>query len=283
LEKVLAAILLVLFLVSCSLRDKDSFVPAYMIIDEVDLLTNADQGFPSHNITDIWVTVDEEFLGVYPLPAKIPIIPSGTDMSIRVNAGVKPNGTINQSFIYPFYRAVELSRSLEPEEEFIYKPAFVYREDTKFDILEGFENTNVFINDLDGNFETFMVRYNQDNNGGNYSGLIELAADRRIAEISTNTKFLAENNAGGSTYLEFDYKTDVNIFVGYIVETTSQGLANDYLVTFVPNEEWNRVYIDFTSLFTRNDVENYCVTFFMEHQGSGSSQILFDNIKLVHF
>ena len=281
-KKLLFASLL-LFTLSCSLNDKDSFVPAYLIINEVDLLTNSEQGFPSHNITDVWITVDEEFLGVYPLPARIPIIPTGSEMLIRINAGVKPNGTKNQSFVYPFYRAVEISRNLQAEEEFVFQPAFPYREDAKFDILEGFENTNVFINDLDGNFETFMIRYNQDNNGGNYSGLVELAGDRRIAELTTNTKFLSSNNAGGATYLEFDYKTDVNIFVGYVVETSSQGIANDYLVTFVPNNEWNRVYIDFTGLFTRSDIENYRITFFMEHQGSGTSNVLFDNIKLVHF
>lgn len=266
----------------CSLQDKDTFNPAYLIIDSVDLVTTFDQGYASHQITDIWISVDELNLGVYTIPARIPIIVSGENMNIRINAGVKPNGTNNQSLPYPFYDPIELNMNLSEGEEFIYEPTFNYRSDARFDIVDDFENPTLFIKDLDGNIETFVTRSDQEKNGGNFSGLIELANDKRIAEFTTNAEFLASNNSGGATFLEFDYLSDVNLFSGYIVES-NLGIFNDYVAVFVPNNEWKRVYIDLTSIVATPQVIKYQITFFMEHEGTGTSQIFLDNVKLVHF
>jgi hypothetical protein len=266
----------------CSLQDNDSFNPAYLIIDSVDLVTTSDQGYASHQITDIWISIDERNLGVYTLPARIPIIVSGEEMNIRINAGVKPNGTKNQSLPYPFYDPIELEMNLSEGEEFKYEPTFNYRSDARFDIVEDFENSTLFIKDLDGNIETFVTRSDQEKNGGNFSGLIELANDKRIAEFTTNTEFLSSNNSGGATFLEFDYLSDVNLVSGYIVETDHETI-NGYVAVFFPNNEWTRVYIDLTDFVATPQVNKYQITFLMEHEGTGTSQIFLDNVKLVHF
>lgn len=267
---------------SCSLTDSNSPIPSFILIDEVQLETTIEQGYPSHQITDVWITVDEVNLGVYPLPARIPVIPSGGDMEIRINAGVKPNGAKNESLSYPFYDPVTITQNLQPEEELNLSPKFNYRSSAKFDIVDGFENGTTFTRDIDGNFETTIVRTNLINNGGNFSGFIELASDKRTAEFTTDTEFLRENNSGGATYLEFDYLSEVPVFVGYILDTQN-GIVENYQSVFVENTEWKRAYVDFTDLFTNAIVNSYKVKFLLEHSGSGTSEIYLDNVKLVHF
>ncbi len=275
-------ILCLLFLESCSLSDNGAPIPAFLVINDVQLETTLEQGYPSHQIEDVWVSVDELNLGIYPLPARIPIITSGAEMQIRINAGVKPNGAKNQSLSYPFYDPIIVNQNLEKEQELELAPKFTYRNTAKFDILDDFEVGTSFTKDLDGNFETTIIRTNLESNGGNFSGLIELAGDKKNAEFTTNTEFLREDNSNGATFFEFDYLSDVEIYVGYIL-VTNDGIVENYHSVFVSNTEWKRAYIDFTDLFTDSKVISYRVKFLMEHSGSGTDQIYLDNVKLVHF
>ncbi len=265
------------------MTDSDDFTPAFLVIDNVNFTTTSGQGIPVHQIEDVWVVANEQILGVFTLPARIPIIPTGANMSVRINAGVKPNGSKNESISYAFYGPVTFERNFQPEEEFNYKPTFEYQEETKFDLIEDFENSPFFNIDLDGNSETLLIRSKEDNNGGSFSGLIELDASKPDLEVTTDISFLREENAGGATFLEFDFKSDSELYVGYILET-SNGPVEQIEAIFVPKEEWTRVYIDFTNYFTNSSVISYKIKFAASYNGNGkNNQIFLDNIKLLHF
>ena len=60
---------------SCDSIDIFDERPAYLQIDSFVLADNpnADEGSLNHNIVDAWVFIDDEMIGVFELPATIPI------------------------------------------------------------------------------------------------------------------------------------------------------------------------------------------------------------------
>ncbi len=52
-------------------------LPAYIYIPAFELRTTQGEGSASSAITDVWLTVNGEFLGAYELPARIPVLQTG--------------------------------------------------------------------------------------------------------------------------------------------------------------------------------------------------------------
>ena len=63
------------------------------------------------NITDAWVTMDGINLGVFELPAQIPILDEG-EHNFRISPGIKENGMSATRMIYPFYEIHESSENI---------------------------------------------------------------------------------------------------------------------------------------------------------------------------
>ncbi|MCB0768992.1 MAG: hypothetical protein KDC00_01140, partial [Flavobacteriales bacterium] len=86
-------------LVSCTKGDK---VPAYIDVNAVSVTTEPLQGSATSNITDVWVYADDELLGSWEVPSRIPLLREGSTR-IRITPGVKRNGAFDDRSIYPFY------------------------------------------------------------------------------------------------------------------------------------------------------------------------------------
>src|SRR5687767_2026929 len=87
-------LLIISFLVSIPFTgcDKEEPVPSYIHIDSISLNSiYSTQGTSDHKITDAWVFVNEQYVGVYELPATFPVLYEGTQ-NIRIKAGIKKNG-----------------------------------------------------------------------------------------------------------------------------------------------------------------------------------------------
>ena len=62
---------------SCEKFSGDQTIPAYLGIDSIYLSTDYNsEGTASQRITDAWVYVDDEFLGAFELPARLPVLKS---------------------------------------------------------------------------------------------------------------------------------------------------------------------------------------------------------------
>ena len=63
---------------SCSKADYEATVPAYISVPSITLTTDyATQGSASSKITDAWVFVNDDLVGVYELPATFPVLKEG--------------------------------------------------------------------------------------------------------------------------------------------------------------------------------------------------------------
>lgn len=270
---------------SCTFLDNDSFNPGFLILENPTLKTTSLQGDEVHQIKNIWVIADGITLGIFPLPAKVPIIPTGKKVSISLRAGVNQNADLSTSIEYPFFNALDQEILIEAGKSYTLPLQFTYKQDAKFDITEGFELANhVLGRDLDDIQDTRITLTDEDKRSGIKSGKIVLDKSLNIAQFTTESFFSNNENKRGSVYLEFDFKTNVPFYAGYEVEK-SKDIESDFKVILNPTNEWKRAYIDLSSEISGPNVLSYRPIFGVEHIGSAGEKSIsyIDNVKLVHF
>ncbi len=280
-----AGLLVIALLGSCAKGDK---VPAYLEVPAMSLTTSSDQGLATSRITDAWVSVDESFIGVWELPARIPVLAEGNHR-IDVVPGVKRNGLFDDRLQYPFYTTWTGTVSLTREGTAALSPSIGYQAST--DIwLEGFEDTFVRLNVTDESDTTLLRITPSEEPGfpfleGTSCGAMRLDAAHPYIKVFSDEDFEAAN---GPAFLELDYRNDLLFTVGAIVnlEGTETSVP---LVLLVPTRRsdgsmpWNKVYIDLSAVYNAGVTQR---DFYFEASlpsGSSSAEIDLDNIKLVRF
>ena len=95
---------------SCSKDELEATIPSYISIDKFTISTNySTQGTSSSNITDAWVYIDNDLVGIFELPAKFPVLKEG-NVKIDVYPGIKENGISERRSKYIFYNAYSLHK-----------------------------------------------------------------------------------------------------------------------------------------------------------------------------
>lgn len=275
----------ILFFSACTFSANDSYTPAYLLLSDPAITVRPDEGAPVSSIQDAWVIVDGQLLGVFPLPAKVPVIPTGKEMSIQINAGIKENADRNISAEYPFYLPLKTTLFLEEGKNYTIDLDYQFKDETYFDFTEGFESSlHLLTFDLDGNTESKLSITGDDHSFGNKSGVVIVDKENDDVEFTNESYFNNSNNKGGNVYLEFDYKSEEAIYVGTQTNTFGAEILQ-YKVVLSPTDVWKRAYINLTDEISRPGVVSYRPVFrvLYEKKQKESARAYLDNVKMVHF
>ncbi|MEL7220259.1 MAG: hypothetical protein AAGJ93_03005 [Bacteroidota bacterium] len=280
-------IYVILILSSCNLINPEEDIPAYLEIAPFTLTTNlATQGSASEKITEAWVFIDGVFLGVYDLPATVPVLQAGVT-EVTVEAGIRDNGISSTPEIYPFYEAYEVNLDLVPGETFNVQPQTQYLSNTKFALIEDFEDNRprLFTQQILGSGEISLVT--ADAFEGQYSGFFGLSKENQpILEISTELAFSELQEDGVFVYLEVNYRSDAPVLWGIVGETDAiTGLERYYGSGFTPKAEWNKIYFNLSQSIFDSQLDEFQVGLqaFLRVEDPDTANVYLDNIKLVHF
>lgn len=268
----------------CSLTDNDQPIPSYLVINEIDVFTTQNQGAPTHKISDVWVYADNQLLGVFEVPTKIPFLVNNETTTFKIFPGIRNNGETSRSFIYRLMGAQDFELEIAPGEEVEKALTFTYTENAIFDFIEGFEsNDHIFTLNLDANDQTNIVSSDEDAVEGLRSGKISLNEINNDITVATIFKYQRSQNAGSDSYLEMDYKCNIPFFVGVIYVQEGKEVTQPLLVVN-PKEDWNKIYVDFTEILTSPVLETYRVYFTtdVEPLDQNSGEVFLDNLKFVH-
>jgi hypothetical protein len=272
-----------LFIVACREENLKPGVPAFVKVNQYSFQSNyATQGTDRQKITDVWAFLDGQTLGVFALPATIPVLKEGIG-ELRLEAGIELNGITATRINNPFFEPFVLSDfAFYPDSVVECSPATTYRETTVFEWLEDFENPSVSLDtaNLGGTAGiqrmTGEVAYEQ-----NYSGLIYLDSTHTKFEAATFNSFSVQP-LGRSFILELNYQNDHFFSVGIVEETTSQVLKSDIIFLY-PSEEWNKVYINFTDELRNSQATTFKILFRSYlNEDESNATIYLDNIKLMY-
>lgn len=275
--------LFIIVQISCSLTDNDRPVPAFLQLSSPVVTTGQQQGEGTHKITDVWVFQDGRILGVFPLPAKVPVnvVEGGSDIIIL--AGIRNNGINSNPVFYPFYKSIETRINPGPLENFSLPLIFTYIPNAKFSLVEGFETGNSLNFDSDLKPETNLIVTDETAAAGFRSAKAVLTSEFPSLETASNETYLKSNNRGGASYVELDYRGDAEIAVGLIKFLAGRGTVS-YKVIIPPRENWNKIYIDLSEELSINDFDSYKIAIgFSKPSRLIQATAFIDNVKHIHF
>lgn len=270
---------------------KEDITASWLKIDTIDLVTNTTtEGVNSNDITDAWVYMDNQPLGVFELPCEIPILKEGTHDFI-VYAGIKSNGINSTRIRYPFYRTDEFTLDLTKGETVSYTPSVSYKTGIEFLGREDFEDTGIILapnNDEDTTKISIITKNNYPDivKYGDNCGKMSINSVDSVISAFTN---LTLEIPPGQTFMELDYMNTNTFAIGMISQTFTTYTRHEPFIRLnsqeAGNEVWKKVYLDLSDYvsYLSNPLyfEYYLVSALDSDRTAGN--IYIDNIKILYF
>ena len=283
----LAGIAGLLLLASCWPDGVEEPLPAYIYIPSFELRTTLGEGSPSSAITDVWLTVDGEFLGAYELPARIPVLQTGS-VALRLDAGIRDNGIHATPEIYPFYAPVLLQAELEPGRIDTLNPTTQYVPETRFALIEPFEQSEHLLRDIRAGVPEALIWHTASPFEGRGALEISLSADQPLIELASLNRFQELGEKSPFVYLELNYKSEVPVVFGLVAYTNIGATQGSVLLNpgFYPVDDWQKIYFNLSPLINTSGFDAYQVVLravLTDSTEKTGARVLLDNLKLVYF
>ena len=279
--------LLSIAIIGCDTINPEEEVPSYIYIDSIDLVDDGDNptGTVSHDIQDAWVIADGEFIGVFELPASIPILQSG-EKRIVIRPGIKNNGIGNTRTAYPFYDTISLERNLERKTvDSLGVLTTTYLARASFEWTERFEDTgNIELRNNDNASVPFQVTGDkQEVLSRDFALKADFNNEAGFFEVRIPERKAVQLNRGAKTYLEVNFKTNTRFQVG-IIATAPNGntTRRSKLVLNRTEGRWRKVYVNLQRNVERFPSDHRFQVFFGKRKDeAGPATLYLDNLKLI--
>lgn len=269
----------VLLLIACK---KDGAVPAYLQI-RTPVVKDVGGQEISSKITDLWVFVNDQPVGVWEPNRRVPAIAEG-GADIKIVAGVRRNGIVDDRVQYPFYATWQHQAFLTAGEAVTLDPEFRYFDGLDYWLADF--NTGLRFDTLDCTASLVLMPTDSTLTGqGAQFGRILLDEDHAMYRgVTGGDPF---TGIGSRAYLELDYRGDTRLLIG--VRYTRLGVQ--YEVPYVyaratkvseGNMPWNKIYVDLAepwAIAGASDLRFY-IKAELEN-GATTGVVDVDNIKLV--
>lgn len=274
--KILSFLTILIILFSrCEEGESEIPVPAYLEIPKFTLQHENN----AIGITDVWVNVNGDLVGVFELPAKFPVIAEGSS-EISLRPGIEVNGISVTRSYNPFYQTYTKTIDLNPSENTIINPQTTYHSWVNVSWEEDFENGHQFVKrDIS---DTSFVTTSSEKFSGLFSGAIYLDTANWFFESYTSQ--LSRPNLSGAPgmYLELNYKAnnpfEIGLYVYYeqIIDETNIILINS-------TDEWKKIYIDlYNPLLQYPEGTPYKIYIASSHNmEKANSTIFIDDFKVI--
>ena len=307
----LALIPLSFCLDSCAKFEGSQKVPSYIHIESIELDSLTDYyvyGANTCKITDAWVHVDDQLIGVYELPATFPVLKKGPH-KVTVYGGIKVDGRSSARDRYPFYQSVEFQNVNLVEDSIVNLYPVVHYfpigDDVNVAWMEDFENTNSLLPDEGSDTTLFRISGSEAWHSVNsfWSGKVELPPDSLDFTLVTSDEFdFYKGTNGVYCLLEMDYNCNdtfsvgVQYYMDYYLETLKLVKVTPTDKTHDKPQKWNKIYINIGPLMNDYARASYFKVFFTSdlttqidldygqeyHPISEPRYYYFDNLKLLY-
>ncbi|MSQ78668.1 MAG: hypothetical protein EXR21_03190 [Flavobacteriaceae bacterium] len=276
--------LLLLLLPMLSACIKKADIPAYIHIDRIGIVTDPlKEGSAVTGVTDVWVYMDNNLQGVYELPTDFPVIGSGKH-NFRFLGGIKRNGQANDRGAYHLFVPIDTSLTLVPDQKQTIILLNHYDTAIKFVWKEDFENSiHTFMKTGKCTLDT-LYRLNGSGawNGG-YSAMDTLRKLDIMEYASTNAYSLPGN--GVETYIEFSYKSDLPLEVGFF-QASATGVEQYPVIIANSSTEWKHLYLHITedvgAQILKRGASIFKPYIYASNASDTTKLVWIDNLKLIH-
>ncbi|MBW7867591.1 MAG: hypothetical protein H3C31_04605 [Brumimicrobium sp.] len=262
---------------------------SWLKIDKWILEENTDavnpQGEMTHNLSQIFITMDGKSLGTFELPVKIPVIGSGKHKFVFI-PGIIENGISLTKVRYPFAEQQTTTIDLMLNDTVSYTPKTRYYSNLKF-LIEDFESPSMQIDVSTESVGT--VGRNNDPTilkwGDKYGEIILTDQDSLVMFVTNFGESLPK--FGTNVYLEFDYMNTNSALISTIAYGNGDFFVDNYLQVNPQTEGkavWKHMYINLKeNISYRQNVPNNEIQFTLIKDKKGSDRYFYiDNLKIIY-
>jgi len=273
--------LLLLFLASvlvlgCNIVNPKEQIPTYLKIDSVAFTDG------SHDITSAWVYYNNAPVGVFRLPATIPVLADKAG-TITVGPGITYDGFQDQQSLYPFYVFDTFAITPDPGHVISHTPVSKYTAVTNFPWKENFESgadfqaydTSVSNNAISLITDPGMVYE------GYGAGYIHVVSGDSVSEsVSSRSIDIPQ----GQSFLEFDYKSTNSFIIGLAAYYGSGTPVLNYQIGLRTRNNWTKCYLGLEPVVSQYPgAVFYVIVKSTLDSGSHDGYVLLDNMKIVSY
>lgn len=260
-------------------------IPSYLVVDTVYVETEPGQGTESARFPFVWVYVDNNLLGGFPVGKRIPVLKKG-EVKIEMYPGIYTNGQVVRTDVYFMMAPYEATVNLHKDEITHLSPVFKYDEGVEFRLVEDFETGNVFKRDLDANPATFLMRTEEDVYEGTFSGRLLVTSEDTVNAVAMSNP-ISDTIQNRLTFVELDYKCNTDLLLGLIGLDETGEQFNFAKISLKPSDKYHKIYIDITEDIARFQAQSivlYFVVVYNDRYEQEKQQVLIDNVKvLIHY
>jgi hypothetical protein len=243
--------------------------------------------YPQNNDTlgvqqfnDVWIFTNLENLGAYELPAKIPIKTVGDSIELFISPGFISQD--NQDFRQKYSMVQAYIKKFKFEAGKVYNitPSVRYQPSYKVE-YENFEGIGVKLDKLSSTDTIITIsNLNSESLNNTKFGLLNLSPTKSQSGVRTTNKFkLPRKGTSDKAYLEFHYKSEVNVTIGL-----RDAAGNNYpMVEQFKSNTWKKVYLDLTQYSTLYDIsDGYYVYFAIKNaDGNNNAKLYLDEVRVI--
>jgi len=271
-----AVLMLSFIFLGCNIINPAEKTPTYVHIDSFQFKGNYKLGTSSHKITNVTVILDNNIVGIFDLPATVPVLADKKGV-LAFTPGITYSGLDDIQIAYPFYYTDTMTLMPEPGKTITAHPTTGYYSDTILTAYqEDFEGSNSLL--LITGDDT-CVRTDDPNMvfEGDYSGHIHTNNENASELVLSNAFTLPQES-----YLEMNYKNTVPFVVGLQVMGSSSSDYVYYFYGFKPSDNWNKVYIGLQDILAQNPGTSYRIVIKVSAEEAVEGDILLDNLKVIY-
>ncbi len=272
----------------CSLIATDQDIPTYLVVPDIQFEPTELQGTASTNITDLWVYSSTDVVGVFPLPAVVPLIQEDIQGgAVTLLAGIRENGLSDRRSPYPFYTTVDWLPTAGPGLRDTLVPVMELVENVRYLPVEDFETSNVFGSLVGG---TGLLRTDAEGAvfEGSESGRLVVNENEPLVRVRTvEQEYDLTQNA--PAFLEMDYRCDQAFVVGLFGFINGQEIQHPAMVLTATDEggapEWNKIYIDLAPLITAQGPADHFEVYVecILEAGRAQGSVGLDNLRILTY
>ena len=263
----------------CNIINPDEQIPTYVHVDSFKFIDDRPglTGSVSHDIKSVWAFFDGQTVGVFDLPANIPVL-AGKEGELKLAPGIDNQGLTTYQELYPFYTIYTTSLSPEPGKVVTLVPETKYVTDIKA-FKEDFESQGMSLVKLSGDTSFIRVTDQDKVFEGGGAAYLQLNTSMPNSESIMAIGTKPVDNA----FLEFNYKANVDFTVGIYVfgVNTSSYLAG---VTG-KGDGWKKFYVNIYNYIKQypNATNLGILIKSSLPEGQTDGYVLLDNIKVISF
>ena len=284
--RVLLYVVLLGLLTACIKNNPNpSWIEVNPFVLESNPALSGAEGQLSQDFRDVWLYVDDQMVGCFQTPFKIPILKDG-NVNIKLYPAIRNNGIATDKKIYPFMNVYEINAQLIKDQTLTINPKTSYVNNANF-WIEDFEDASIKLQD-DPNTSVASLFVSSDNltpfNGFNYGKVVLNAFDSVWVANTTEQLAIAKNKP---CFMEVDYYNTNRFVQGFLALNTNGSFYQDnagFNLQALNTIKWKKMYIELTELIGNSaNGSNFIQTFKANlEEGQAETFICIDNIKIIY-